>query len=384
MSRILENNKEWIESTWEKVDNKLKKLAVKSYDKIPYTTVNGVHDDRKGDIYMWTNGFWGGLMWLMYNATGNEDYKKTAIHSAKYVDKGLEYFEHIYHDVGFMSHILNGANYRLTGDKEARNTNLFMAAALASRYNIDGKYIRAWNVEGADGWSIIDCMMNIPLLYWASEELGDLRYKRIAMSHTDMAIRDHLRPDGAVNHIVMHNTEADEVLGVFTNRGFDQGYGEMSCWSRGLAWAVYGITLSYIHSGKQEYLDAAKRAANYFITAVAATDYKALADFAAPAEPVYYDSTAGVCAACGMIEIAKYVTETERDMYLNAAIKILKATDENFCDYTDEEDALVKMGSERYPLEEKDFKGIHIPIIYGDFFYVEALLKLKGSDFLIW
>ena len=105
---------------------------------------------------------------------------------------------------------------------------------------------------------------------------------------------------------------------------------------------------------------------------------------ASPTEPVYYDSTAGVCAACGILEIAKCVSESESEMYTEAAINILKATDKNFCDYSDREDALVLMGSERYPHGEDDMKCVHIPIIYADFFYVEALLKLKGDDFLIW
>ncbi len=92
----------------------------------------------------------------------------------------------------------------------------------------------------------------------------------------------------------------------------------------------------------------------------------------------------GVCAACGMLEIAKYVSEEESRYYTEAAINILKACDKHFCDYKEDHDALVLMGTERYPHNEQEMKGVHIPIIYGDFFFVEALLKLKGNDFLIW
>lgn len=384
MIHLSDQNAEWLSNVWNKVDTKMKKVAIKSYDKIPYTSVNGVHDDHKEDIYMWTNGFWGGLMWLLYIGTGDEMYKKTALHSAEYVNKGLEYYEYLYHDVGFMSHILNGANYRLTGDLKAKNINLFMAAALASRYNIDGKFIRAWNMDFAENWSIIDCMMNLPLLYWASDEIGDPRFKRIAMAHADMALRDHIRDDGSVNHIVVHDTETGDPIKVFTGLGYDQGFSETGCWSRGLAWAIYGMALSYIHTGKQEYLNTAKKTANYFISHVAANDYKTLCDFGQPAEPVYYDSTAGVCAACGMIEIARHTSGLDAEAYLTGALNILKATDGNFCDYSDNEDALVTMGTEAYPKKEEQIKGVHIPIIYGDFFYTEALLKLRNVDFLIW
>ena len=200
------------------------------------------------------------------------------------------------------------------------------------------------------------------------------------MAHCDMAIRDHIREDGSVNHIVEHSLEKPEVIK--THAG--QGYAVGSCWSRGLAWAVYGTILSYIHTGKKDYLDAAIKTADYFIKNVEKTDYKAVVDFTAPAEPVYYDSTAGVCTACGLLEIAKYVDEAEAKRYTEAAINILKATDEHFCNYSDDEDALVLMGSERYPNEKNQGRGLHIPIIYGDFFFVEALCKLKGMDFLIW
>lgn len=378
MNKVIEQNREWIDGTWDKIDKKMSRIAVKSYDKIPYTTVNGVHDDRgRTEPDWWTNGFWGGMMWLLYKATGNEQYRKTAEHSEEILSEALKDFKKLHHDVGFMWHLTSGANYRITGNKEACNTNLFMASTLMSRYNVDGDYIRAWNGD-AIGYSIIDCLMNIPLLYWASEEIGDPRFKRIAMRHMDMALRDHIRKDGSVNHIVDHYPDKVGVRQVLAG----QGYSDTSCWSRGLAWAVYGSILSYIHAGKEEYLDAAVRTSDYFIEHCRETGYLPLLDFCAPKEPVYYDSTAGVCAACGMIELAKYVPDG--DKYMSAAIEILKATDKNFCNYGEDEDALVLMGSERYPNNEEELKVVHIPIIYGDFFFVEALFKLKGNDFLIW
>lgn len=380
MSTIIEQNREWIDETWDKIDKKLSRVAIKSRNKLPYSTINGVHDNRaETEIDRWTNGFWGGMMWLMYNETKNEEYKVTALSADKILEKALEDYKLLHHDVGFMWHISSGAEYRLTGNKRACNKTLYTAAMLASRYNIDGKFIRAWNGGNRHiGWTIIDTMMNLPLLYWASDEIGDPRFKRIAMSHADMVLRDHIRDDGSVYHIVEHNTETGEVVNIPQG----QGYKPDSCWSRGLAWAIYGMVLSYVHTEKQEYLDAAKKTANYFIANCVSYDYKTPIDFKAPVEPVYYDSTAGVCAACGMLEISKYVTDAEANIYKNAAINILKATDKYFADYTETEDALVLMGSELYPRESEE--GLHIPIIYGDFFFVEAMLKLKNNDFLIW
>ena len=378
-NQILAENSEWISKTWEKVEGKLSKTAIKSRNKLPYTTVNGIHDDKnETDPAWWTNGFWGGMMWLMYEMTKKEDYRITAEKSEELLDKALFDYKSLHHDVGFMWHLTSVANYRLTGSEKSMNRGLFAAASLASRYNIDGKFIRAWNENGVEGWSIIDCLMNVPLLYWATDEIEDDRFKKIAMAHTDMAMRDHLRDDGSVNHIAEHDLSTGECVKVYGGQGYKEG----SCWSRGLAWAVYGFTLGYIHTKKAEYLDSAKKAANYFILNCAKDGYKTVVDFTAPPEPVYYDSTAGVCTACGLLRLAEFVTEQESKMYTEAAINILKATDENFCDYTDKEDALVLMGTERYPIE--NMKGVHIPIIYGDFFFIEALSILKGSKFLIW
>ncbi len=377
--KIINDNKSWIDATFDKLNKKLSRTAVSSRYKIPYTTVNGVHDDRSSRPDTWTNGFWGGLMWLMYNATKNEDYKLTALESEKLMDKGFYEADKLHHDVGFMYHILDGANYRLTGDKAARNKDLLAAMSLMSRYNVEGNYIRSWNGkwygEDNNGWTIIDCMMNIPILYWASEQIGDDRFKKIAIRYADMAMRDHVRPDGSVNHIVVHDTEIpDTVLG--TKAG--QGYAVGSCWSRGASWALYGFVLSYIHTKEEKYLDTAKKVAHYFISNLIADDWKPVVDFRAPEEPKYYDSTAGAIAACGLIEIAKNVSEYEKNMYLTAAIKLLKSLEENFCNWEENEDSILQMGTEMYT------NGIHMPIIYGDYFFTEAILKLKGSDFLPW
>ena len=377
--KIISDNKVWIDETFDKLNKKLSRTAVKSRNKIPYTTVNGVHDDRSSRPDTWTNGFWGGLMWLMYDATKNEDYKLTALESERLMDKGFAEADKMHHDVGFMYHILDGANYRLTGDKAARNKDLLAAMTLMSRYNVEGNYIRSWNGkwggEDNDGWTIIDCMMNIPLLYWASEQIGDDRFKKIAVRYADMAMRDHVRPDGSVNHIVVHDTEVpDTVLG--TKAG--QGYAVGSCWSRGASWALYGFVLSYIHTKEEKYLDTSKKVAHYFISNLIADDWKPVVDFRAPEEPKYYDSTAGAIAACGLIELAKNVPEYEKNMYLSAAIKLLRSLEENFCNWEENEDSILQMGTEMYT------NGIHKPIIYGDYFFTEAILKLRGSEFLPW
>ena len=358
--KIIADNKEWIDGVWAKLDAKMSKTAVKSRNKLPSTSVNGVHNDCSGKyIQNWTNGFWGGLMWLMYEATKNEDYKLTALKSEELMDECFKHVEELHHDVGFMWHILAGANYRLTGDMAARNKNIFCAMSLASRYDATGNYIRSWNGkwQGMDnnGWTIIDCMMNIPLLHWASKEIDDTRFSKIAVRYADMAMRDHVRPDGSVNHIVVHDPNQPDTV-IETKGG--QGYGVGSCWSRGASWALYGFVLSYIHTKDQKYLDTAKKVAHYFIMNLEMNGWKALCDFRAPETPVIYDSSAACIAACGMIEIAKNVPEYEKDIYLSAAINTLKALDKEFCDYSDNEDSIVLKGTGMYTGSH------HIPLVY--------------------
>ena len=322
MYQSVEANAQWVNETWEKIDRKLQKVCIRSREKLPYTTVNGVHDNMlETNPCWWTNGFWGGMMWLMYLNTNNEEYKKTALRSEELLDKALEYYKVLHHDVGFLWKLTSVANYRITGNESACNKALFTASTLFSRFNIEAGFIRAWNGNN-DSWSIIDTLMNLPLLYWASREIGDDRFTKVAMRHADTAIRDHLRPDGSVNHIVEHDVHTGEKIAVHAGGGLN----ENTSWSRGVAWTVYGATLSYIHTKEQRYLDAAIRAADHFIEQCKQTGYLAAADFYAPREPLYYDATSGVCAASGMIEIAKALSGERGEYYMGEAIKILKAT----------------------------------------------------------
>ncbi|MBR3934918.1 MAG: glycoside hydrolase family 88 protein [Clostridia bacterium] len=381
MSDITEQNRDWIDSTFEKIDKKLQKVAVRSRNKLPYTAdEKGVHDNKaENQIFWWTNGFWGGMMWLMYSYTQNEEYLKTARESGKMVNKIFANYKHIDHDAGFLWHLTAGADYRLTENMDAWNANMLAASCLYSRYRPDSKYIIAWNGPSNRCLTIIDCLMNLPLLYWASEQVKDNRFAKAAQNHADMSLRDHIRKDGSIYHQVVHDLENGE----FIEARAGQGYSVDSCWTRGLAWAVYGMLISHIHTGDKKYLDASVKCADYFIKNVKNFDWLPPADFGAPKEYFAYDSTAGACTAAGLIELAKYVPD-KKDIYIDAAIKVLKAIDEKCANYDESIDYLVNLGSLRCPREDIEDAGTNMPIIYGDFFYVEAILKLKGNEFFIW
>ncbi len=368
-------DEKWVNELWEKLDRKMQALASRSIGKIPYTVTEGTRYDDKSEtnINWWTNGFWPGLMWIMYDSTKNELYREIAENTENLFDKAFENYDTLSHDLGFMWHLSSGASYRLTGNKKSYVRNMFAANTLAGRYNIKGGFIRAWNGPERTGWAIIDCMMNIPLLYWASAETGDERFKYIAMSHADKTLKHHVRPDGSVNHIVCFNPETGEEEEV---KG-GQGYGLGSSWSRGQAWGIYGFTLSYIHTAEERYLDAAKKISNYFIAACC-DNYLPKCDFRSPEEPVLYDSSAGLIAACGLIELSRVVPEYQSDMYYNAAVRIIKAITDEFADWSEETDAVISHCSTSYK------EGKHISLIYADFYLAEALNKLKEINTFLW
>lgn len=368
-------DEKWIDETWRKLNKKLLRIAESKRGTLPYTTREGkLYDDMlQTDVNWWTNGFWPGMMWLMYSGTKNEDFRKTAENAEILLDGALKNYDGLHHDVGFMWHISAGANYSLTGNKKSYVRNMYAANVLAGRYNLKGEYIRAWNGEGQNGYAIIDCMMNLPLLYWASRESGDERYKYIAMSHADKTLKHHVRDDGSVHHIVNYNPETGEVENVISG----QGYGEGSSWSRGQAWGLYGFVISYIHTGEEKYLNTAKKIANYFIAA-SCDDYLPKSDFRSPKEPVLYDCSAGLIAACGLIELSKAVPEYESLMYYNSALKFIKAIVDTFADWSEDSDAIITHCSENYNAQK------HLTLVYADFFLAEAMNKLKGFNVFLW
>ena len=182
MIKLNEQDKNWIDSMWERLENKLSKTAVNIRDFIPYTTNDGkyVPSPQEG-VTWWTNGFYGGMMWIMYNATKKEEYKEAAEHQEKLLNEAWKNYDGLHHDVGFMWGLASKPNYILNGNRDSRAKSLYAANFLMARLNIRGGYIQAW--PGRPEYSIIDCMLNIPILYWASRELNDKRFEYVAKMH---------------------------------------------------------------------------------------------------------------------------------------------------------------------------------------------------------
>ena len=371
----------WAQETLERTAHKLEKVAQRSAEKIPYTTVDGVHDDKSGDkeIGWWTNGFWGGIMWQMYTLTGKEIYRNIAEQNEKKLDADLMDYEKLDHDNGFKWLPTAVADYRVTGNRSSKNRGLLAAGNLAGRYNCAGKCIRAWNdwpnsKVDRRGWAIIDCMMNLPLLYWASEETGDPRFSQIAANHADTAMKAFIRGDGSANHIVEFDPASGEMIKSYGG----QGYGEGSSWTRGQSWGLYGFMLSYLHTQNNAYLETAERIANYFIANIPDSGLIPV-DFRQPEDVKLEDSTAAAIASCGLIELARQKDGRQQKIYLNAALKMLQALTKNSFNWNEEEDNLLTKCTAAYHDEKHEFS-----IIYGDYFFLEALMKLADKELFIW
>lgn len=381
-------NESWIAETIEKLTRKMTWLSEKSKNKIPSVAAAGTHDDKSdtsieqridNGINWWCNGFWGGMLWMMFNETGDARYAEIARISETKLDTCFEMFYGLHHDVGFMYMPTAVTDYRLTGDKDARRRGMHAANLLAGRFNPIGKYIRAWNDLGdptcdTRGWAIIDCMMNLSLLYWASEESDDPRFRHIAMQHADTVIHHFIRADGSVRHIVEFDPETGEMVKDYGGQGYALG----SAWTRGQAWGLYGFMISYLHTKEPRYLEAAQKIAHYFIANIP-EDGIIPVDFRQPKEPFYCDDTAAAIAACGLIEMGKSVDVWAREMYFRPAKKMLRALCEQHCDFSEDNDGITLMGAGAYTPQLKEHN-----IIYGDFYFMEALLKLRNNAFNVW
>lgn len=343
---------------------------------IPYIPTNGsYHDKGAEEISWWTNGFWGGLLWNLYKATNNPKFKEAAEISETRLDQAFVEFNDLHHDVGFLWHLTAVANYKITNNEVSKTRGLHAASILAGRFNINGNFLRCWN-EDLSGWVIIDSLMNLPLLYWASEVTDDPRFKTIAIKHVETVLKDMIRPDGSSCHIAVF----DPTSGEFIREEGGQGYSPESSWTRGQSWALYGLTLTYGYTKDQSYLEHAKRVANYFVSNVQNHGFIPPVDFRGESSDLRKDTSSGLCAANGLLELAKHVDKADAKVYYDTAVAIIAKTTEQFADFDLKNDGVIGGGTVAYHREIEN----EVPIVYSDFFYSEALLRLNDFDFNIW
>ncbi|MCZ8513837.1 glycoside hydrolase family 88 protein [Paenibacillus filicis] len=360
----------YISSVLERLQPKVDRMIGQIGDKCPHVArQDGVYDSTGSD--WWTSGFWPGLLWIMHDMTGKDHYKEAAWRWDEEIEPWLlQASEDLHHDVGFQFLSTAVIKHKITGDADGLRRGLQAANFLAGRFNLAGRFIRAWNGDKI-GWAIIDCTMNLSLLFWASEASGDARFKHIAVAHADMALEHFIRPDGSVNHIVSFDPET----GAFIESIGGQGYGPQSAWSRGQAWAIYGMANTYKYTRQARYIEAAKRVAHFFLASLP-EDHVPYWDFRDDhLEDAPRDSSAAAIAASGLLELANHVSAAEARFYTEAAKRILKSLTESYATWDlPEHEAILLHGTGHKPAGE----NIDVSLIYGDYFYVEAFAKLGG------
>ncbi|MFC5650684.1 glycoside hydrolase family 88 protein [Paenibacillus solisilvae] len=353
----------------ERLDRKAERMTALIGDKSPhFAGGDGKYDNSSTD--WWTSGFWPGLLWVMHDMTGKALYKEAAWKWDQELEQWFTKETRLHHDVGFQFLATAVIKYQLTGDADSRRRGITAANYLASRFNPAGQFIRAWNGDRI-GWAIVDCMMNISLLFWASRETKDPRYKQIAIRHAETTMEHGIREDGSAKHIICFDPES----GAYIENLSGQGDAADSAWSRGTAWALHGFANTYRNTGDARFLNAAKRIAHFFIASLP-EDHVPYWDFRLESfEGQPRDSSAAAIAASGLIEIADAVPAKEKQVYLGAAERILQSLDKHYAawDQPDHE-AILLHGTGSKP---SDF-CVDGSLIYGDYYFVEAAAKLNG------
>lgn len=339
---------------------------------------------RKKD---WTEGFYPGCLWYMYEYTHKDEWKEAAIKWTEALEPLKKLKSH--HDIGFLMYCSFGNAYRLTGDKRYKDILVESARSLCTRFNEKTGCIKSWNYRkswnGKDEWFfpvIIDNMMNLELLYFANKVTGDSIYGQIANRHAETTAKNQFRKDYSNYHVVDYDENTGQVL----HQATCQGFSDNSAWARGQAWAIYGYTMAYRETKRADFLNMAVKTAGFWLEhpnlpedGIPYWDFNVGQEGYTPDwnydpkmfEVIPRDVSAAAIAASAFLELAGYVPDAAK--YVSAADKILKSLSSPHylaepgtnCNFL----LMHSVGSIPHGNE------IDVPLIYADYYYLEALLR---------
>ena len=341
----------------------------------------------------WTNGFYPGVLWQLYAYTGDVDWKV----KAEKVTRALEVQknQNHHHDIGFIIMSSFGKADMYSPSEYYKNILVHAANTQLERYSEITGTTKSWDkwVSRSGAYTsnypvIIDNLMNLDLLFTAWQITGDEKFLKPAMSHADKTMANHIRPDGSAFHLVSYDPET----GAVDARKTSQGFSDSSAWSRGQAWAIYGFTMCYRFTGKQEYLETAVKAADFFINhrnlpedGIPYWDFNIgeFTDYEWAYDPERFeveprDASAAAATASALLELKNYVKDPAKaTQYRESAVKMLKSlsSDEYMAERGDNNYFLLKHSVASVPHNS----SIDKPEAYADYYFLEALLRLKND-----
>lgn len=329
---------------------------------------------ERGPRGHWVNGFWVGQLWLAYACTGESKYEASA---RQWADK-LSWLKDSVgtHDLGFIFYLSHVLGARITGDDSLYENALQASESLIKRYNEKGEYLQAWGEPDGTrkdrGRINIDVMMNLELLFWASAYGGNPKYADIATQHARTTRSTLMRHDGSVAQV----GDFDPDTGLFVHQETHQGFSYDSCWSRGLAWAMYGFSACYRYTDNPSFLATAQATVKY-IQKNLPDDGVAYWDFDSPDIPnTYRDSSASAVFACGLIDIAEQLDDKDlSEQYIDLAKQLIESLWQNYSSRNTDIPAILLQGSRSVP-----HGYMNHALIYGDYYFFEALVRLYKPD----
>lgn len=359
----------WVNTSIEVSAHQLEMMAeeISGQGKLPRSIRNG--EIRLENLYDWTSGFFPGSLWYMYEFTKDEKFKN---HAKAYTD--LLYDLKDYngtHDLGFMVYCSYGNGYRLTGDTSYIHVMVETSDNLISRFNETTGTIRSWDFGEWQFPVIIDNMMNLELLFWASDYTNDPKYRNVALRHADTTIEHHFRNDYSSYHVIDYDTISGNVVAKQTF----QGYADETAWARGQAWGLYGYVVCYRATGDEKYLRMAENIAAYIMENVKTDDLIPYWDYHAPNIPdAPRDASASAITASALFELSQYVKQG--DKYFDYAKTILKnLSSEKYLAKKGENKGFILMHSVGHLPANSE---IDTPLNYADYYYLESLLRYKN------
>lgn len=358
---------------------------------LPQFTYRAQNHSSTGNFYppventQWTAGFWPGEIWLAFEHTSEKIFRYAAqIQVQSFLDRIERRIETDHHDMGFLYSPSCVAAWKLVGDDDGRRAAILAADQLLERFQPIGGFIQAWGRKGRpeEYRYIIDCLLNLPLLYWASRETGDPKYRDVALIHARTTLAQSIRPDNSTYHTFYMDPETGAPVRGVTKQGFRDD----SDWARGQAWAIYGMALSYRYEPLPEYAEAFERLLDFYVSRLPAdlVPYWDLI-FTEGEEP--RDSSSASITACGLLEMADLIGGEKAAQWRDLARRMVGSLARHYA-VTDPavSNGLVLHGtySKKSPYNTCRGEGVDECVAWGDYYYMEALTRLKGNWATYW